>query len=43
MGRPILYVPGIQDMNEIQTVAGITVLAHVAQPHPAKMRGATRI
>jgi hypothetical protein len=31
MGRPMLYVPGIQDMNEIQTVAGVTVLSHVAQ------------
>lgn len=31
MGRPCLYVPGIQDMNEIPTVAGITVLSHVAR------------
>ena len=31
MGRPILFVPGIQDMNDIQTVAGITVLGHIAR------------
>ncbi len=31
MGRPIFFVPGIQDMNEMQTVAGVTVLSHVAQ------------
>lgn len=31
MGRPILFVPGIQDMNEIQTIAGLTVLSRVAQ------------
>ena len=31
MGRPMIYVPGIMDMNEIQTVAGVTVLSHVAQ------------
>ena len=31
MGRPILFVPGSQDMNDIQTVAGITVLARVAR------------
>jgi hypothetical protein len=31
MGRPMLFIPGIQDLNEIQTVAGITVLSHVAQ------------
>jgi hypothetical protein len=30
MGRPILFVPGIQDMNEIQTVAGLIVLGRVA-------------
>jgi hypothetical protein len=30
MGRPCLFVPGILDMNEIATVAGITVLSHVA-------------
>ncbi|MFK7961802.1 MAG: DUF6754 domain-containing protein [Phycisphaerales bacterium] len=31
MGRSVLFVPGIQDMNEIQTIAGITVLARVAK------------
>ena len=31
MGQPILFIPGIQDMNEIQTIAGITVLSRVAQ------------
>lgn len=31
MGRPMMFVPGIMDLNEIQTVAGITVLSHVAQ------------
>jgi len=31
MGRPCLYIPGIQDMNEIATVAGITILSHVAK------------
>ena len=30
MGRPILYVPGIMDMNEVETVAGVVVLGHVA-------------
>ena len=31
MGRPILFVPGIQDMDNIQTVAGITILSKVAK------------
>jgi len=31
MGRSVLFVPGIQDMNEVQTVAGITVLGPVAK------------
>jgi hypothetical protein len=31
MGRPCLFVPGIQDMNEMPTVAGISVLSHVAR------------
>jgi hypothetical protein len=31
MGKPMLYVPGIQDVNEIDTVAGLTVLATVAK------------
>ncbi len=31
MGRPILFIAGIQDINDIQTIAGITVLASVAK------------
>jgi hypothetical protein len=31
MGRSCLFVPGIQDINDIQTVAGITVLGRVAR------------
>ncbi|MEX0716322.1 MAG: DUF6754 domain-containing protein [Planctomycetaceae bacterium] len=30
-GRACLFVPGIQDMNEIQTIAGLTVLSRVAE------------
>jgi hypothetical protein len=31
MGRSCLFIPGIQDMNDIQTIAGITVLSRVAR------------
>ncbi len=31
MGRSVLYVPGIQDMNEMQTIASMTVLSRVAK------------
>ena len=31
MGRSVLFVPGIQDMTDIQTVAGLTVLSRVAR------------
>ena len=31
MGRPILYVPGIQDIDQVETVAGVIVLGHVAK------------
>jgi len=31
MGRSCLFIPGIQDINDIQTVAGITVLSQVAK------------
>lgn len=31
MGKPMLFVPGIMDMNEIDTVAGLTILASVAK------------
>jgi hypothetical protein len=30
MGRSCLFVPGIQDMNDIQTIAGLTILSRVA-------------
>jgi hypothetical protein len=31
MGRSVLYVPGIQDINEIQTIASMTILARVSK------------
>ncbi|HWL09903.1 MAG TPA: DUF6754 domain-containing protein [Planctomicrobium sp.] len=31
MGRSCLFVPGIQDMNEMQTIAGLTLLSRVAE------------
>ena len=31
MGRPVLFVPGIDNIDEIQTLAGIAVLSHVAK------------
>jgi hypothetical protein len=31
MGRSCLFIPGIQDINDIQTIAGITILARVAR------------
>ena len=31
MGKPCLFVPGILDLNEIQTIAGLTLLGHVAE------------
>lgn len=31
MGRKIFYVPGIQDMNNVQTIAGVTILGRVAK------------
>jgi len=31
MGRSCLYIPGILDMNDIQTIAGMTVLSRVAK------------
>jgi Domain of unknown function (DUF6754)/Fibronectin type III domain len=31
MGRPVLFIPGIQDMNDIQTIAGLNILARVAK------------
>ncbi|MBN1945362.1 MAG: hypothetical protein JW797_06765 [Bradymonadales bacterium] len=31
MGRPILFVPGISDMDNVQTLAGLTLLGHVSK------------
>jgi len=31
MGKPVLYIPGITDMNDIQTLAGLSILSYVAQ------------
>src|SRR5262245_38772447 len=31
MGRPCIFVPGVNDMNEIQTIAGINVLGRVSK------------
>ncbi|WP_166823827.1 DUF6754 domain-containing protein [Thalassoroseus pseudoceratinae] len=31
MGKTCLFVPGVQDINDIQTIAGLTVLSHVAK------------
>ena len=30
MGKPVLFVPGILDFNEVETIAGINVLGHVS-------------
>jgi len=31
MGRPVLYIPGLQELDEIQTIAGISILGRVAR------------
>lgn len=31
MGKSILFIPGIQDMDNVQTVAGITILGEIAK------------
>jgi hypothetical protein len=31
MGRKIYFVPGIQDMDNVQTIAGVIILGHVAE------------
>lgn len=31
MGRPILFIPGILDMDDVQTIAGVTILGRVAK------------
>jgi len=31
MGKSVLYVPGIQDLDDVQTIAGITILGSLAK------------
>ncbi len=31
MGRKLVYVPGTQDMNNVQTLAGVTILGRIAK------------
>jgi hypothetical protein len=31
MGRPVLYIPGLQELDEIETIAGISILGRVAR------------
>ncbi len=31
MGKPVLFVPGISDMDQVETVAGVIVLSHVSK------------
>ena len=31
MGQPVLFIPGIQDMDQIETLAGVNVLGYVAK------------
>lgn len=31
MGRPMLFVPGVRDLNEVETIAGLTVMSQVAR------------
>ncbi len=31
MGRPVLYIPGIEELDQIETIAGISILGRVAQ------------
>lgn len=31
MGRPILFIPGIQDLDNVQTVAALTILGRIAR------------
>ena len=30
MGKPVLYVPGISSLDQIDTISGLTILGHVA-------------
>jgi hypothetical protein len=41
MGRPVFYVPGIEEVQDIQTVAGLLILGHIAElcaRYDAKLR-----
>lgn len=31
MGRPVLYIPGIEELDQMETIAGISILGRVAQ------------
>jgi len=31
MGKPVLFIPGIQEIDEIQTIAGLSILGRVAK------------
>ena len=31
MGKPVLYVPGLQELDEIETIAGVSILGRVAR------------
>ncbi|MEW6050441.1 MAG: DUF6754 domain-containing protein [Candidatus Zixiibacteriota bacterium] len=31
MGKPVLYIPGLQELDDIQTIAGISILGRVAK------------
>ncbi len=31
LGRPVMFIPGIMDMDDLQTIAGITILRRVAR------------
>jgi hypothetical protein len=31
MGKPVLYIAGIQDMDNVQTLAGLTILGSIAE------------
>ncbi len=31
MGKPVLFIPGIQELDEIQTIAGLSILGNVAR------------
>lgn len=31
MGRPVLFIPGLQELDEIETIAGVTILGRVAK------------